>query len=488
MGTRLIYFGLLLIGFGIAGLALSYYETTSTITEEVVRTEDIVRTETYTVYETHTKTVYETEEITRKVTKTETVLSGSVHLWSDPGERPVPQIEKPFQAGLSFEVKSQCQLKINSDKTITKVKILTPSHWKRAQNNPECYVITPFYEWNDVKVLNTGFTLPPGEYILYIYTRDQELTTDYSIDCTSTETVTEKVEKPKEVTETVPVEKTREVTATEEVTEIQEKQIVEKPYEYLLYPSLVSFVGGLGITLYSNFIVPMQVGGGAAPPKPPKPPKGRPPTPEESARLQALYPGLRNRTFTITDGPTPQLIQLETGKVIGNPAAYNCYGWCLCSRDYGWYCLLASLWRAPPDVQLAWFDHFFTTRGWKISKNCKPEKGVRKIALYCRAGTPTHGAKQVEDDWWESKLASQERIVHPGTASLEGLMYGRVHRCYEKDLKTLLKDAQDHLKNIQDRIKAAPEDENLKKTEKETQEQINTFKKAIEKESKKKGV
>ena len=488
MGT-LTRVGLLLLGLGLAGLALSLYEITSTTTVEVVRTEVVVRTESYIEYETHTKTIYEQEEITKKVTKTEPVLSGSVHLWPDPGERPVPKTENPFQAGLLFVVKSRCNLKINSNNPITRVRILTPYHWVRAQENPECYVISPFYEWNDVKVLNTDFDLPPGEYVLNIYTWNKELTVDYSIDCTFTETVTEKIEKPKEVTESVPVEKTREITDTREVVELQKKDVTHRPYQYLVYPSLASFFGGVGFALYGNFIVPMQLAGGGDD----APPRGRNPSKKEKDFLEKYNPGLKNHKYAITDEMAP---------------SYNCIGWSLCSRLFGWISTPVYLWFASKEDQVNWYDRLYSRFGWERTENCSPEKGYRKIVLYRREKEQRvngrnmrrgyfHTTKQVKNNWWESKFGMAYRIIHPGTGCLEGKLYGKIVRCYKKDLKTLLKDAKDLLKKVQDkknRLNAITPRNNahkvyldrvkvfLVKAEKEAEVQIRDYEKAIKEE------
>jgi len=216
-------------------------------------------------------------------------------------------------------------------------------------------------------------------------------------------------------------------------------------------------------------------------------PKGRKPEENERDLIEMLFPGLKKQAYTITDGPTPLLIHLKTCHIIANPYAYNCIGWSLCSIFNGWFQPPSNLLQAAPKLQLKWFDQFYAAKNWKISKNCKPEKGVRKIALYCNAkGYPSHAAKQIEDDWWESKLGQGHRVVHPGTGSLEGEQYGKVTRCYEKDLKSLLKDAQNLLKDIQNAIKQAPKNKFLRRAEKEAQEQIKNYEKAIKKEVKKK--
>ena len=123
-----------------------------------------------------------------KVVKT--IKSGSAALWPDPGTRPaLKDTDKPFQVGIPFEIKYKfgCKLTVKSSEKITAVKILTPEHWERAQEVPECYKITPFYEWTDLRSLVAVFHLPPGKYVLYFYTRNSQSTVTYSIDYISNE-------------------------------------------------------------------------------------------------------------------------------------------------------------------------------------------------------------------------------------------------------------------------------------------------------------
>lgn len=116
-----------------------------------------------------------------KVSKT--ILSGSTTLWPDPGARPPQNTDKPFQVGIPFEITYPfgCTLSVDSHEKISAVKILAPEHWERAQENPECWKISPFREWNDVRSLRARFHLPPGKYVLYFYSRNNQSALTYSL-------------------------------------------------------------------------------------------------------------------------------------------------------------------------------------------------------------------------------------------------------------------------------------------------------------------
>jgi ribosomal protein L36 len=160
---------------------------------------------------------------------------------------------------------------------------------------------------------------------------------------------------------------------------------------------------------------------------------GRPASPEEHHELSPDFPALPKDGYTVT-----------------HPAdrAYNCIGWSLCSRSYGW------VWPRREKATIAWFDRLYAYHGWKPARDCKPVRGRRKLALYCKDGVPTHAAKQRRGDQWVSKLGGYVRIVHVGTAALEGGLYGTVCRCYEKSLRAVLDEARQHLADIMRRIAA----------------------------------
>lgn len=138
---------------------------------------------------------------------------------------------------------------------------------------------------------------------------------------------------------------------------------------------------------------------------------GRAPTPEERLWLELNFPNLTEYSVTHS---------LDKD--------WNCIGWSLCSVQEGW------VW---PGDNVQDFDFLYGQHGWQPSENCLPEDGKKKIALFCKDDVPTHAAKQVEGDWWESKLGRGPRIIHR-LNEIEGDIrpddYGNVYKCYERKI------------------------------------------------------
>lgn len=122
----------------------------------------------------------------------------------------------------------------------------------------------------------------------------------------------------------------------------------------------------------------------------------------------------------------------------------------------------------------------YAFHGWSRAADCRPERGKRKIALYCKDGEPTHGAKQLHDDQWTSKLGGLVRIVHVGTRAVEGPVYGKVCRCYEKSLANALAEAKQLLAQIRQRIAAG--EGSLGEAERDAQEQVDQWEADLAKE------
>lgn len=163
---------------------------------------------------------------------------------------------------------------------------------------------------------------------------------------------------------------------------------------------------------------------------------------------------------------------------------YNCFGWGLCSSVYGPHEPKPEQ-LGKPDAMLGWFDKMYGAAGWKRSTNCNPERGKRKVALYCKAdGTPTHAAKQRHGDQWESKLGINVRIVHTGTGALEGPKYGKVCRCYEMSLKDLVKKIRELIEEIDGFLANGP-DAKLEQAKREAQEAFDRLEADLAKEGSK---
>jgi hypothetical protein len=71
------------------------------------------------------------------------------------------------------------------------------------------------------------------------------------------------------------------------------------------------------------------------------------------------------------------------------------------------------------------FIRAFATKGYKVCKSAKLERGVEKVAIYVGPlGNPTHAARQLESGLWLSKCGDLEDIEHKSLAALEGKVYG----------------------------------------------------------------
>lgn len=146
---------------------------------------------------------------------------------------------------------------------------------------------------------------------------------------------------------------------------------------------------------------------------------------------------------------------------------YNCFGYALCSRFHGWVDPV-SIW--PFAERMAKIDAYLVRKGWTKSADCTPKKGVRKLAVYCASerddatgrdvSVPTHVAKQIEGDWWESKLGSLYRILHPGADGAERPGLGTVCGCYEKTLAVLRAEAILLKREIEDHLDATAQEVN----------------------------
>jgi hypothetical protein len=75
---------------------------------------------------------------------------------------------------------------------------------------------------------------------------------------------------------------------------------------------------------------------------------------------------------------------------------------------------------------VAAFVAAFTVLAYAPCENATLEVGYEKVAFFANLdNTPTHGARQLADGIWTSKLGRSEDIEHPLHA-LDGAVYGHV--------------------------------------------------------------
>lgn len=155
------------------------------------------------------------------------------------------------------------------------------------------------------------------------------------------------------------------------------------------------------------------------------PPRGELPTTDELNRIQTYFPNLKKNEWKKTGNKTGMF----------GPEAYNCYAWSLCRDDIGWIDrVIDALGNNNKILDVSDFDNFYRDKGYVICgdciDDCKPEKNMRKIALFCKYKIPQHASKETADNnWWESKLGGDIRIIHR-LEQLEGQEYGHICRCY----------------------------------------------------------
>jgi hypothetical protein len=128
--------------------------------------------------------------------------------------------------------------------------------------------------------------------------------------------------------------------------------------------------------------------------------------------------------------PFPNLTRANHRVV--SPAApdYNCIAWAAECQDRWWWPdpMGTAYWPpgVPREETVTAFEMAYGTLGFAACVDDSLEAGFRKVAIYAKAGTPTHAARQLSDGRWTSKLGEWEDIEHATLQALEGGTYGAV--------------------------------------------------------------
>jgi hypothetical protein len=87
---------------------------------------------------------------------------------------------------------------------------------------------------------------------------------------------------------------------------------------------------------------------------------------------------------------------------------YNCIAWAAGEDDRFWWPDLLGIGYWPPGaVRRETLDAFveaYGTLGYAVCADGILEEGFEKVALFTRAGKPTHAARQLRSGAWTSKL------------------------------------------------------------------------------------
>lgn len=137
--------------------------------------------------------------------------------------------------------------------------------------------------------------------------------------------------------------------------------------------------------------------------------------PASKADIEQVFPLLGHDGFEITSAEDVRY----------NCIAYACNDitrWWWPTNRHGTY------WPAtvPMEETVAAFEALFQTLGYRRCKSVRPQRTFERIAIFERAGIPTHAARQLQDGRWCSKLGRHEDIEHLLLHGLEQSQYGTV--------------------------------------------------------------
>jgi len=112
---------------------------------------------------------------------------------------------------------------------------------------------------------------------------------------------------------------------------------------------------------------------------------------------------------------------------------YNCISLTISKYDIpSWPTNSTYYWPTKRVVSIESFDEFYKYHGfYECGMDFSYEKNYTKVALYVNNGKPTHGALQVDDLWWKSKIGAYGVIKHD-LFELEDDVYGEVFKIYKK--------------------------------------------------------
>ena len=121
----------------------------------------------------------------------------------------------------------------------------------------------------------------------------------------------------------------------------------------------------------------------------------------------------------------------EGFEIVGDPATeYNCIAYAAGYASDWWWPDGINYW--PPWATLT--DRIesvidvFAGLGYERCDDSLVEGGYQKVALYEAQGVWTHASVQMPNGTWRSKMGQGPVIEHRSPESLDGGIYGNVHR------------------------------------------------------------
>ena len=83
----------------------------------------------------------------------------------------------------------------------------------------------------------------------------------------------------------------------------------------------------------------------------------------------------------------------------------------------------------PPEIPRCYrvesYREAFAALGFAVAAGQAYEEGYEKVALWAKAGRPTHAARQIDGKFWTSKLGRMADIKHE-LGGVSGNEYGEV--------------------------------------------------------------
>lgn len=110
---------------------------------------------------------------------------------------------------------------------------------------------------------------------------------------------------------------------------------------------------------------------------------------------------------------------------------YNCIAWAAGFTDKWWWPDDYNYWPSAAKLESSVdaFIQTFSLQGYSLLDTIDTSfvEGIEKVAIYCDNNhTTTHMSRQLDADFWTSKLGESEDISHHLLSTLEGAIYGKV--------------------------------------------------------------
>ncbi|NES71559.1 MAG: hypothetical protein F6K24_43340 [Okeania sp. SIO2D1] len=141
--------------------------------------------------------------------------------------------------------------------------------------------------------------------------------------------------------------------------------------------------------------------------------------------IEENFPGLSPDNYQLTSDPTTN---------------YNALAWAIGEQenDRWWEPDPFNIYYWPESVPkketLETYTELFRLHGYSHCPGNDEnfESGFEKVAIYCKAGVPTHVARQLSDGLWTSKLGQDQDIIHNDLNCLKGEIFGTVCRVLKR--------------------------------------------------------